>query len=885
MTRTSWHAWLAAAAIVSVAAGLIGALWGVAPSASAIVPTDTPTVTATNTATGTPTGSTPVLATSTPAPTYTPVVLPNDNAGSAVVVNYLPFVQAIDTTTKTLEPGEPQPCASMGKTVWYTISSPGSPPYSGSITVDTLGSDFNTAIAVYTYAGGPLPASLVNVACNDDAAAQQARLTFTASPGIVYYVQAGGSSGASGNLMFSAYEGTPKGAVAGVITNALGTPIAGANVDASPYGCCAGSYGTAISAADGSYFIGGFEAGWYRVQATAAGFAAEYYDDTYAYWSASQVGVLNDSVASGINFALIPGGGISGTVTNALGAPIAGADVSASHDDVCCGWGYATTAGDGTYTITDLAPGSYRVDANAAGYAGEYYNGTYDWSAATLVSVSSGSTTPGIDFAFAPEGSISGTITNASGTPIAGAAVNANRDTCCDGGGATTAPDGTYTINDLAPGSYRVDADAEAYAGEYYNNTYDWSAATLVTVASEVTTPGIDFALAPGGSISGIVTDALGTPIADANVYASRDACCDSGWSSTAGDGSYTITDLAPDSYRVDADAVGYAGEYYNDTYDWDLAALVSVSSGATTPGIGFALARANDIMLEAVNVTPLPFIDTMSTAGATLQIGEPQPCGSIGATVWYVLIVPSDVASLVVAVDTAGSTFDTVVAAYDGLHPMSPPGGITNIACNDNGGTGFGLQSRLSFTGLPGHAYYIQAGGASGATGTLTLNVTCNSDGDCDGVTNASDNCVSIRNPGQENTDAGNTAIGFPGTDTAGDACDSDDDGDGCADAEETATYSGSENFGGWRDANFVWDFYDVNGDQRIDLNDTLDILAHFGHGTADDPLDNRMDRMVPDGALPWQTAEDTSGNGIDLTDALVSLSSFGHDCSAPPD
>ncbi len=165
--------------------------------------------------------------------------------------------------------------------------------------------------------------------------------------------------------------------------------------------------------------------------------------------------------------------------------------------------------------------------------------------------------------------------------------------------------------------------------------------------------------------------------------------------------------------------------------------------------------------------------------------------------------------------------------------------------------------------------------------TPTATITPTPVADTDGDGVPNASDNCPSASNPGQENTDAGNTAIGFPGADTAGNACDSDDDGDGCTDTEEQGT---DQNFGGQRNPLSVWDFYDVNSDQRIDLNDTLDILAHFGHGTADDPLDNLMDRMVPGGAQPWQTVEDTSGNGIDLTDALDNLASFGHDCSAPP-
>jgi len=90
--------------------------------------------------------------------------------------------------------------------------------------------------------------------------------------------------------------------------------------------------------------------------------------------------------------------------------------------------------------------------------------------------------------------------------------------------------------------------------------------------------------------------------------------------------------------------------------------------------------------------------------------------------------------------------------------------------------------------------------------------------------------------------------------------------------------------NFGGDRDPLSFWDFFDVTGDRRIDVSDTLLILDHFGHGPNDDPLDDLLDRYSPDPAKPWQTAASADTNGIDLTDALVNLQSFGHDCSGAP-
>jgi hypothetical protein len=73
--------------------------------------------------------------------------------------------------------------------------------------------------------------------------------------------------------------------------------------------------------------------------------------------------------------------------------------------------------------------------------------------------------------------------------------------------------------------------------------------------------------------------------------------------------------------------------------------------------------------------------------------------------------------------------------------------------------------------------------------------NVGISTDADCDGVLNASDNCVFNANPGQENNDRNFIDLSPPkayddltlaNSDLAGDVCDDDDDNDGLTDAEE---------------------------------------------------------------------------------------------------
>ena len=107
------------------------------------------------------------------------------------------------------------------------------------------------------------------------------------------------------------------------------------------------------------------------------------------------------------------------------------------------------------------------------------------------------------------------------------------------------------------------------------------------------------------------------------------------------------------------------------------------------------------------------------------------------------------------------------------------------------------------------------------------------------------------------------------------------DTDADGCADGNEL---SGDPSLdGGLRDPSNYWDFFDVTGDNFIDLSDTLDVLPTSALSVASPstPGDKR-DRSVPDAMAPWRTAE--SDDGVDRTDAINNLASFGDDCTGSP-
>lgn len=246
----------------------------------------------------------------------------------------------------------------------------------------------------------------------------------------------------------------------------------------------------------------------------------------------------------------------------------------------------------------------------------------------------------------------------------------------------------------------------------------------------------------------------------------------------------------------------------------------------------------ANDGFAQAAAIPDVPFGDARFNSTATEDAGELKTtCSDVEKTVWYTFTPP---ASGVYAIDTAGSEFDTVLTVFTGASLDT----LAQIACNDDIGEGI-VQSRIELSMLAGTAYRIQAGGFSGWRGgagadfgRLVLSIS----------------------------------VPLPG----------DSDGDGCPDAAELGA---APDLGGDRSPYFYWDFYDVTGNGAVDLDDTLLILAHFGHAPDDDPIDRMLDRTSANPSKPWRTAPQLApSDGVTLDDALASLASFGHGCAGAP-
>ncbi|MEY2428068.1 MAG: hypothetical protein QOJ40_953 [Verrucomicrobiota bacterium] len=118
-----------------------------------------------------------------------------DNFATCNAIGGLSGSQSADTTYCTKEPGEPNHAGNAGgKSFWFCWTATNSTP----VTFDTIGSSFDTLLAVYT---GSTVSTLTPIASDDDIAGwtnRQSRVSFTPSPGTTYHIAVDGYGGASG---------------------------------------------------------------------------------------------------------------------------------------------------------------------------------------------------------------------------------------------------------------------------------------------------------------------------------------------------------------------------------------------------------------------------------------------------------------------------------------------------------------------------------------------------------------------------------------------------------------------------------------------------------------------------------------------------------------
>ena len=371
----------------------------------------------------------------------------------------------------------------------------------------------------------------------------------------------------------------PGGTISGMVTSGTGTPISGLQVNVCFLNGCPGYAETDPS---GNYTIVGMPVRS-DLQVQVQGNA------TYASQTKTNIAVTAGNVTV-VNFSLALAGSIAGTVTaSGTSAAISGLQVSVS-DSNWQWYGAATTNPSGGYTIVGLpARTDYQVQVQGnATYAGQTKNG---------ITVTAESTTA-VNFALDLGGNVSGTVRDAvTGLVIGGISVQVYDPVTNNWnmlGYANTNPDGTYQILGIPAGSHRVTASSNNggwYVRQFYNGVTNQDLATSITVTIGNFTTGINFNMNKGGTISGVVRNGSGSPLANAQVAA---ILADGSWMSdtrTDGSGTYTLGPV-PTGVAVKASAPGtnYVGQYYGAALYLNSATTVTVAPEMNTPGIDITL-------------------------------------------------------------------------------------------------------------------------------------------------------------------------------------------------------------------------------------------------------------------------------------------------------
>ncbi|HEX6780835.1 MAG TPA: carboxypeptidase regulatory-like domain-containing protein [Solirubrobacterales bacterium] len=364
---------------------------------------------------------------------------------------------------------------------------------------------------------------------------------------------------------------------------------------------------------DGTYVLGGLVSGSYDVRFSAGygevapgqfgkrNFLTQYYKGGFTRTEADPVGVTAGNATTGIDAALLTGASISGTVLagdtgEGIAAYVCALPTVRRGDEAC-----AFANDDGEYALRGLRSGSYKVRFGPGpgdlSYAREFYDDKASRADANPVSVVAGSTTGGIDAELEQGGRITGAVTDADGgAPLAGIEVCLSNFGSCD----ATAADGSYELEGLATGSYKVRFEGRfanrKYVPVFYHDAASVTAAQKVSVTLGQTTAGVDQEMHEGARVSGTVLDAAGEdPLSNMTVCATEPDTGAGGCDQTDELGEYAIEGLRAADYRVRFSNQGsyppgtnakYLPQYFDGVSDPAQATLLSLELGESAADV-----------------------------------------------------------------------------------------------------------------------------------------------------------------------------------------------------------------------------------------------------------------------------------------------------------
>ena len=385
-----------------------------------------------------------------------------------------------------------------------------------------------------------------------------------------------------------------------VLTADTGTPVRRAQVRA----VAAGRRGNRLVTTDeqGRFELRDLPAGRWNITASKAGFVTMSFGQRRPFEAGRPIEITDDQTMERADLVLPRGAAITGRLLDEFGDPVARARVQAQRYQLVQGVRRLTPVGrraesddTGAFRLYGLMPGEYYVSAvlralrvddpdDAMSYAPTYYPGTGSVTEAQPVTLDVAAEAS-ISFALMPviTARITGSVLSSTGAPLSNARViltaanSPGAPLAAFGAGGRVLADGTFTLSNVAPGSYTL----TAFSGGGRNAGPDSERGLApVTVAGEDLT-GVTVITNRGATLTGTVSGGWGTtaelptrgiqvtaqPVPFDPTLRSRPARVDA-------DGTFTLTNLfGPSLVRVSrlppewtVDAVLVAGSDVTDT-------------------------------------------------------------------------------------------------------------------------------------------------------------------------------------------------------------------------------------------------------------------------------------------------------------------------------
>lgn len=317
--------------------------------------------------------------------------------------------------------------------------------------------------------------------------------------------------------------------VSGTVRSASSTGAAVAGATVSVAGA------TATTSSTGSFSISGITSGTYALAVSAPGYVP--------YSNSPFVVNANQSVTISLTAETYT---LTGTIlsNSPTGPGLAGATVSIAGVT-------ATTASDGTFSISGIAAGTYTITVFKTGYT-TYTNSKFNVSANQSVTLA----------LIVPTYSLSGIIRSGSSTgpALAGATVSIAGKT------ATTANNGTFSISGIVAGTYTCSVSETGYlsfASSKFTMNSNLVLDTCLVPATYTVRGTILFGSSAGPTLSGATVSLAGHT------------------ATTASDGTFSISGIAAGTYTFTVAKTGYA-TYTNSAFN--VSANQSVNLFLTLP-------------------------------------------------------------------------------------------------------------------------------------------------------------------------------------------------------------------------------------------------------------------------------------------------------------